>query len=64
MKLYQLNRGDKFTIDDSPVIVLGNLDGMYSYCWLESDPTQVIHIAAAAEVILIIDQPEQIEHQQ
>ena len=60
MKLYRLNRGDKFTIDNSPVIVLGNLDGMYSYCWLEADPKQIVHIAANTEVSLVIDYPPQL----
>ena len=60
MKLYQLNRGDKFTIDDSPVIVLGNLDSMYSYCWLEANPKQIIHITVDTEVNLVIDYPPQL----
>lgn len=61
VKLYDLKRGDKFTVVDtkippgSPhiysyeVLTLHNIDGMYSYCTRE-DGT-VVHPAAFSNVV-------------
>lgn len=61
MKLYDLKKGDKFTIIDEEVKVpvahaepeagkvylFGHIDGMYSYC---KDGDDVVHFAAWTEV--------------
>ena len=61
MKLYDLNKGDKFRIvDDEPrvpvgapeaeddkVYWFGSIDGMYSYC---KDGDKLVHFAAWTEV--------------
>lgn len=46
-KLYELpeNQNIKLYIEDK-AIIFGHLDGLYSYCWLESDKTKIIHINA------------------
>lgn len=31
---------------DGQVVVFDHLDGMYSYCYLESDPSKLIHLSA------------------
>ena len=52
MKLYELQRGNRFTIHidgDSMIYTLHNIDGMYSYCTDESG--NVFHIAAYADVV-------------
>lgn len=53
MKLYELKRGQVFTVDGSEPIIFGHLDGMYSYCWLESDPEKIVYVAAYAEVEVV-----------
>ncbi len=59
-KLYELKKGAKIyetiassvgkvfneTPDTDPVI-FDHIDGMYSYCYLESDPKLVVHLSAS-----------------
>lgn len=65
MKLYELHRGEMFTLAEQPqqppdimeeadagrVYVLGNIDGMYSYC--ADTYNHVYHFAAWTEVVVI-----------
>lgn len=56
-KLYDLPRnkgtkiyGFKSLEGEDVTIIFGHLDGMYSYCWLESDPEKLIHLNATLEL--------------
>lgn len=63
MKLYELHRGEMFTLAEQPkqppdityeadtmkVYILGNIDGMYSHC--EDMYGNVYHFAAWTEVV-------------
>lgn len=58
MKLYNLDRGDKFKLagdDNSPVFEFDHLDGMYSVCY-SLDPydyRDIIHFAGFTPVIRV-----------
>lgn len=55
MKLYDLDRGDKFKLagdDNSPVFTLETLDGMYSICHMEKD-LHPYHFAGYTPVIRV-----------
>lgn len=52
-KLYELPKGSRIynlipNGDPEGVIIFDHPDGMYSYCYLESDPTKVVHLSASA----------------
>jgi len=46
-KLYELpaHQNIKIYIDDK-IIIFDHIDGFYSYCWLEEDEKQLVHIKA------------------
>lgn len=64
MKLYDLKKGSKIyetigssvgkvyndTPDTDPVI-FDHLDGVYSYCYLQSDPKIVVHLSASCPMV-------------
>lgn len=65
MKLYDLTKGDKIyeqlssnvgkvffesNAEEDPII-FDHLDGMYSYCYLQSNPKMVVHISASAPLV-------------
>ncbi len=49
-RLYELpeNNNVKLYFDDM-IVIFGHIDGFYSYCWLETDKKQIVHIKATAE---------------
>ena len=58
MKLYELEKGDSFTLageDDSPVFTFDHVDGMYSVCWLAGS---IVHLGASAPVLKVEDRHE------
>lgn len=46
-RLYELpeHQGVKLYIEDK-VVVFDHLDGLYSYCWIDSDESKIVHINA------------------
>lgn len=52
MKLYELTKGDRFVIDETPlkfeVYVFNKIDGAYSICFLDGD---IVHLSASTPVI-------------
>lgn len=46
-KLYELpeHQNIKIYMDDK-IIIFDHIDGFYSYCWLEEDKKQLVHIKA------------------
>jgi len=55
MKIYELARGDRFTVPalpDVPVLTFGHMDGMY-YCYATTDDGQVCYIGAGVECVRI-----------
>ena len=48
-KLYELpeKQNTKLYIEDM-VIIFDHIDGFYSYCWLENDKSQIVHVKATA----------------
>ena len=54
MKIYELARGDRFTVPalpDVPVLTFDHMDGFYSYA--VSDDGQVVNIAGYAECVRV-----------
>jgi len=54
MKIYELQRGDRFTVPalpDVPVLTFDHMDGFYSYA--VSDDGQVVNIAGYAECVRV-----------
>jgi hypothetical protein len=63
--LYDLKKGDKIyeqlagtvgkvffeSKSDTDPIIFDHIEGMYSYCYLESDPKMVVHISATAKLV-------------
>lgn len=47
VKIHGLNRvnGDELTI------IFGHLDGAYSYCWIEGEPQNVVHLSASTPLV-------------
>lgn len=58
MKLYDLKKGDRFTIDDNnveQVITFDHLDGMYSVCFLGG---KIVHVAGFTDVTKVEDKKD------
>ena len=50
-KLYDLPRGKNIKLYwNQFVIIFDHIDGLYSYCWLEDDKTNIVHIKATTEL--------------
>ena len=44
-KLYDLPAHQNIKLYyDKLIIIFDHIDGLYSYCWLENDPTKIVHI--------------------
>lgn len=48
-KLYELpeRQNVKLYIEDM-VVIFDHIDGFYSYCWLESNKNEIVHVKATA----------------
>lgn len=54
-KLHEIPKGSKIyelmpNGDEEGVIIFDHLDGMYSYCYVESDPSIVVHLFVGTEL--------------
>lgn len=54
MKIYNLDKGDTFTLEEINgnvrMIEFSHLDGMYSVCYIDGDRDQEIHLAGYTPV--------------
>ena len=51
MKLYELPEHQNIKLYyQNRIIIFDHIDGLYSYCWLESNITKIIHILATTQL--------------